>query len=283
MRPCGKIAGGITRQYQGEKEMNPTRIFLIGSLCMICLVAAIMPVAADPTTGENAWNTNTEHVAAMQAFVAYAGAKGQAQMDGAISYIGTISNGAGTAPLTSIESQFEGTVTSVQSMTSGTQIQQAESQLKTDRTDFMSTAKSDLKEYNGTGKAFEQSINASVMAQATTLQGLENTWWTDRQTARMDEFSTNDQKRNGVLANLTAKGIDVSGAQAVENQIQQEGTALNAALTDRDESAIKAANQNLATLNKQFESIIKSYRSGHRAKATATASPTTTITPAATL
>lgn len=168
-------------------------------------------------------------------------------------------------------------------MTSGTQIQQAESQLKTDRTDFMSTAKSDLKEYNGTGKAFEQSINASVMAQATTLQGLENTWWTDRQTARMDEFSTNDQKRNGVLANLTAKGIDVSGAQAVENQIQQEGTALNAALTDRDESAIKAANQDLATLNKQFESIIKSYRSGHRAKATATASPTTTITPAATL
>jgi hypothetical protein len=219
----------------------------------------------------------------MQAFVAYAGAKGQAQMDGAISYIGTISNGAGTTPLTSIESQFEGTVTSVQSMTSGTQIQQAESQLKTDRTDFMSTAKSDLKEYNGTGKAFEQSINASVMAQATTLQGLENTWWTDRQTARMDEFSTNDQKRNGVLANLTAKGIDVSGAQAVENQIQQEGTALNAALTDRDESAIKAANQDLATLNKQFESIIKSYRSGHRAKATATASPTTTITPAATL
>jgi len=261
--------------------MNHTRIILIGSLCVACLVLAAMPVAADSTTN-SAWNNNPEHVAAMQAHVAYAGAKGEAQMNGAISYIGTISNGAGTAPLSSIETQFEGTVTSVQSMTTGDAIQQAESQMKTDRTDFMSTAKSELKQYNGTGKALEQSVNASVMAQASTLQGLENTWWTDRQKARMDEFTANDQKRTGILTNLTAKGIDVSQAQAVENQIQQEGIVLNAALTSRDESAIKAANQDLASLNQQFASIIKSYRSGHRAKATATVSPATTVVPAAT-
>ena len=260
------------------KKMNHTRIILIGSLCMICLVAAVMPVAASPVGG-NAWNTNPEHITAMQAFVAYAGAKGQAQMDGAISYIGTISNGAGTAPLSAIESQFTGTVTSVQSMTTGEEIQQAESQLKSDRTNFMSTAKSSLQEYNGTGKALEQNINASVMAQSATLQGLENTWWTDRQTARMDLFATNDQRREGVLSNLTAKGIDVSQAQAVENQIQQEGTVLNAALTSRDESAIKAANEDLATLNQQFASIIKTYRAEHRIRVT----PTTTITPVATL
>jgi hypothetical protein len=258
--------------------MNHTRIVLIGSLCMICLVAAVMPVAASPVSG-NAWNTNPEHITAMQAFVAYAGAKGQAQMDGAISYIGTISNGAGTAPLSAIESQFTGTVTSVQSMTTGEEIQQAELQVRTDRTTFMSTAKSSIREYNGTGRALEQSINSSVMAQSATLQGLENTWWTDRQTARMDEFATNDQRRNDVLSNLTAKGIDVSQAQAVENQIQQEGNVLNAALTSRDESAIKAANEDLATLNQQFTSIVKSYRAEYRTRAT----PTTTITPVATV
>jgi hypothetical protein len=262
--------------------MNHTRIILIGSLCMICLIAAVMPVAASSASG-NAWNTNSEHIAAMQAFVAYAGAKGDAQMDGAINYIGTISNGAGTAPLSAIESQFTGTVTSVQSMTTGDQIQQAESQLKTDRTDFMSTAKSSLKEYNGTGKALEQSINASVMAQSATLQGLESTWWTDRQTARMDEFNTNDQRREAVLSNLTAKGIDVSQAQAVENQIQQEGNVLNAALTSHDESAIKAANEDLATLNQQFASIIKSYRAEYRSEHRAGSTPTTTVTPVATV
>jgi len=258
--------------------MKHTRIALIGSLCIFCLIMAVMPATAAPTSGSS-WNSDPEHVAAMQAFVAYAGAKGEAQMNGAISYIGTISNGAGTAPLSTLETQFEGTVFSVQSMTTGDEIQQAESQLKTDRTDFVSTAKSDLKEYNGTGKALEQSVNASVMAQATTLQELENTWWTDRQTARMNEFSTNDQKRNGILANLTAKGVDVSQAQAVENQIQQEGSALNTALTSRDESAIKAANQDLATLNQQFAGIIKGYRSELRTKVTTTALPATAITP----
>jgi hypothetical protein len=142
-------------------------------------------------------------------------------------------------------------------MTAADQIQAAEAQMKTDRTSFMTAAKGDLKQYNGTGTALAASINASVMAQAATLQTLENTWWTDRQTARMDEFATNDQRRNGVLSNLTAKGVDVSQAQAVENQIQQEGTALNSALTSRDESAIKAANEDLATLNKQFATLVQ--------------------------
>ena len=236
--------------------MKHTQIILVGSLCMICLVLGVMPVAAAPVNGTS-WNTNTEHITAMQAHVVYAGAKGQAQMDGAISYIGTISNGAGTSSLSSIESQFTGTVSSVQSMTAADQIQTAETQMKTDRTSFMTAAKSALKQYNGTGKTLATSINASVMAQAATLQSLETTWWTDRGTARMDEFATNDQRRIGVLSNLTAKGIDVSQAQAVETRIQQEGTVLNAALTSRDESAIKAANEDLATLNKQFATLVQ--------------------------
>ena len=133
------------------KKMKHSRILLIGSLCMICLIAAVMPAGAAPVNG-TAWNINPEHIAAMQAFVAYAGAKGQAQMDGTISYLGTISNNAGTSQLSSIESQFTGTVSSVQSMTTGDQIRDAETQLSADRKDFMTTAKESLREYNGTGK-----------------------------------------------------------------------------------------------------------------------------------
>jgi len=258
--------------------MKHSRILLIGSLCMICLIAAVMPAGAAPVNG-TAWNTNPGHIAAMQAFVAYAGAKGQAQMDGAISYLGTISNDAGTGQLSSIESQFTGTVSSVQSMTTGDQIRDAETQLSADRKDFMTTAKESLREYNGTGKALAASVNASVMAQSATLQTLENTWWADRQTARMDEFAANDQRRTGVLSNLTAKGIDVSQAQAIENQIQQEGTVLNTALTSRDESAIKAANEQLATLTQQFASTVKGYRAEHRARVT----PSVTATPVTSL
>jgi hypothetical protein len=142
-------------------------------------------------------------------------------------------------------------------MTTADQIQAAETQMKTDRTSFMTAAKGSLKQYNGTGKALAASVNASVLAQSATLQALESTWWTDRQTARMDEFATNDERRNGVLSNLTAKGVDVSQAQAIETRIQQEGTVLKTALTSRDEKAIKAANGELATLDKQFVTLVQ--------------------------
>ena len=149
----------------------------------------------------------------------------------------------GPASSSSIESQFTGTVSSVQSMTTGDQIRDAETQLKCGPQGLHDNSKRIAQGYNGTGKALAASVNASVMAQSATLQTLENTWWADRQTARMDEFAANDQRRTGVLSNLTTKGIDVSQAQAIENQIQQEGTVLNTALTSRDESAIKAANE----------------------------------------
>jgi hypothetical protein len=138
-----------------------------------------------------------------------------------------------------------------------------------DRKDFMTTAKSSLSEYNGTAKALYQSVNASVMAQSATIQNLKNTWWTARETARMDEFAQNDQNRNAILAKLSAKGVDVSQAQAIENQIQQEGTALKSGFDNRDNNAIKAANQQLATLCGQFRDIVKGYRVAHPAKMTA--------------
>lgn len=72
-------------------------------------------------------------------------------------------------------------------------------------------------------------------------------------------YTNIEQRRTGVLSNLTAKGIDVSQAQEIETQIQQEGTALNAAFTSRDERAIKAANQDLATLDKQFVTLVQGY------------------------
>ena len=246
--------------------MKNTRITMLCSICMICLVAAIMPAASALGNG-TAWNDNPEHITAMKAHVAYVGTIGQAQMDGAISYIGTISNGAGTSQLSSIESQFTGTESSVQSMTAGDQIKAAETQMAGDRKDFMTTARGSLKEYNGTGKALRESINASVLAQAGTIQTLKNTWWTDRETARMDMFAQNDQRRNSVLSNLTAKGIDVSQAQAVESQIQQEGTVLKTALDNQDGKAVTAANQQLESLCTQFRDLVKGYRTVHPAKA----------------
>ena len=247
--------------------MNHTKTILIAGFCLFCLLWTVMPVTADQV-GQNAWASNPQHIAAMQAGVAYRDALGQARMNGAITYIGSISNGTGTSQLTSDESQFTTTAASVQSMNTESQIRAVISQMQSDRKDFASDTKAALGQYNGKAGALKSSVNASVEAQSATLQSLKNTWWSDRQTARMDLFSTNDQRRNAILSNLTGKGIDDSQAQAVETQIQQEGTVLNAAFTSQDENAVKAANQDLATLTRQFGSIVKEYRAAHRSQGT---------------
>ena len=247
---------------------------MLYGICMICLVAAIMPAASALGNGTS-WNDQPEHITAMQAHAAYLGTIGQAQMDGAVTYIGSISNGAGTGQLSSLESQFSGTETSVQTMTTADQIKAAETQMSADRKEFMTDAKGSLPEYNGTAKALHEAVNGSVMAQSGTIQSLRNTWWTDRGTARMDEFAHNDQNRNNVLAKLTAKGRDVSQAQAVENQIQQEGVALKTAFENQNGDAVEAANQQLSTLCTQFRDIVKGYRTVHTVPATAT--PTTVV------
>ena len=74
-------------------------------------------------------------------------------------------------PLSSLESQFTGTESSVQSMTAADQIKAADTQMGADRKEFMSTARGSLKEYNGTGKALRESVNASVMAQSADDPG----------------------------------------------------------------------------------------------------------------
>ncbi|MGA7626934.1 MAG: hypothetical protein WCA60_00415 [Methanoregula sp.] len=261
-RDCGTILEKVT-------TMKHTKIMLLGSFCMICLMAAVMPAGATGVTPDS-WNTNASHIAAMQATVAYAGAYGEAQMNGAISYIGSISNGAGTSELTSLETDFSGVVTSVESMTSADQIRQAASQMSSDKKEFMTDAKDELKEYNGTGKALHESVNASVEAQATTLATLKSTAWTDRETARMAEFATNDQNRNNILTKLSGKGIDVSNAQAVESQIQQEGQALQTGFNDQNAQEVKAANQQLSILTTQFREIVQKDRQSLRATPTVT-------------
>src|SRR5208337_17721 len=97
--------------------MKNTRMTMLYGICMICLVATIMPAASALGNGTS-WNDNPEHITAMQAHVAYTG---------------TISNGAGTGQLSSLESQFAGTETSVQAMTTADQIKAAETQMSADR------------------------------------------------------------------------------------------------------------------------------------------------------
>jgi hypothetical protein len=223
---------------------------LIGTIILCMIVLCVSAVSA-ADSGQS-WNDNPEHITAMKAYVAYVGEDYQAMMNGAISYVGTISGSAGTGDLTGAEQQFTATATSVGSMTTSDAIEAALSQMKGEVATFHTDASNDLKTYNGSESALHTSVNASVTADQATIDNLDTAWWTARETSRLDEFTHNDAIRNGALSNLTAKNIDVSQAQGIETQISGLQPSLKSALDARDENALSSVNDQLGTFGKQF-------------------------------
>jgi hypothetical protein len=230
--------------------MKISGTILIGT-AMLCMVVLCIPFAGAADAGLS-WSNNPEHITAMKAYVAYVSDDYQAKMNGAITYIGTISGPAGTGDLTGAEQQFITTAVSVQSMTDNVSIDAALTQMKGEVTTFHTDAANDMKAYNGSESALHESVNASVTADQATIQTLDTAWWTARETSRLDEFTHNDAIRHGALANLTAKGIDVSQAQAAETQIDGLQPSLKSALDARDEKALESVNDQLGTLDRQF-------------------------------
>ena len=230
--------------------MKITRIVLIGT-ALFCIFAVCIPFVSAADSSQS-WSSNPEHIAVMKASVAWVSEENLAKMSGAISYIGTISGSAGTADLTTVKQQFSATAASVQSMTTSDSITTAHIQMKGQVDAFRTATENDMKAYNGSASVLHTSVNASVAADQATIDSLKTAYWTARETSRLDEFTHNDAIRNEALANMTAKGIDVSPAQGIETQISGLQPSLKAALDARDETALAAVDTQLGTLGKQF-------------------------------
>jgi len=233
-----------------------TRDVLAG-ICLISLIFLSIP-GASALGAQQPWKDNPEHVAALQAYAAYSGEQFKAKMDGAIQYVGTLNGSVNTGSLQSDEQQFLATVSSVTSMTSADSVTQALQTMKTEIAQYRTNLKAALAAGKGSGADLKAAVDDAVKADQANIQNLETAYWSAREKSRIDEFNFNDARRAGVLANLTAKGIDATAAQGIETQIQGEGASLSSAFEARDEGKLKDANTQLATLTQQFGKEIQS-------------------------
>jgi hypothetical protein len=227
------------------------------SVCVFTLIALGIPAVSAWTPGQS-WNDNPEHIAAMQAYTAYSGELFNAKMNGAIQYIGTLNGSVSAGILEADQEQFNATVTSVQSMTTNDSISQAWDTMKTQIAQFRTDLKTALSADNGSEAALQTAVNASVTVDQANIQNLDNAYWTAREKSRLDEFSYNDARRTSELANLTAKGIDVTSAQQIETQIQALQPSLKAALDAKDDAQLDIVNDELAGLCQQFNQAVVS-------------------------
>jgi hypothetical protein len=224
-------------------------------ICLVLLAVLLVPAASAWSPGQP-WTDNPEHIAAMQAYSAYSGELFKAKMDGAIQYIGTLNQSTGT--LQTDEQQFLATVASVPSMTTSDSITQAWGTMTTQIAQFRTDLKTALSAGNGSESALQTAVNNAVTSDQSTIQNLDTAYWTARETSRLDEFSTNDAARNGILSNLTAKGLSVTPAQNIESQMQALQPDLKADLDARNDSQLSQVNAQLSSLGQQFSQDIAS-------------------------
>jgi hypothetical protein len=242
---------------KGEKSMRSRTRDLLTGLFVLSLITIAVPAVGASGSGQS-WADNPEHIAAMQAFTAYSGQLFKDKMNGAIQYIGTLNGSVSTSSLQSDEQQFLATVASVQSMTTSDAITQAWGTMKDQIAQFRTDLKTALTAGKGSETALAAAVNSSVSADQTNIQSLDNTYWTDRETSRLDEFSYNDGRRTGIIANLTAKGIDAGPAQAIETQIQALQPTLKSDLDARNDGQLIQVNSQLNALNQQLATEVES-------------------------
>jgi len=94
-------------------------------------------------------------------------------LDGTIQYIGSIST-SGASTLTADKTTFVSAADGAQSATTVDGIRDTRSKMKTAAQTFRADTRSIMQAYNGSARDLRMSINASVKADAATLETLKN-------------------------------------------------------------------------------------------------------------
>jgi len=83
-------------------------------------------------------------------------------------------------------------------------------------------------------------------------QGLKDDLWANHHQYRLQEFDLHVQRANSVIGILDKYAVDTTQMQATLTTISDKRSALDTALTNKDQAALKTINSDLASLWKQF-------------------------------
>ena len=248
--------------------MNRQVIFRIG-VCFLLLIAVgiplvsateIIPLPLQPQQAVSAQN-NPALISGLKTHVADLAVFQNARMDGVISYIDNISGGPGGADLQTIQEDYLATATSVPLMKTTDEITAARNEMGDLTRQFSEETKAQMQIFNGSAGDLMSSINDLVAALGASVDGVKNYTSLASNAARLHVFDIASTKRDELLNSLGNKGIDVSAARDLSDQIDAQRTNLVNALENRDIAALKTTNTAIKSLNQQFRNDIATYRS----------------------
>jgi hypothetical protein len=254
MAPAGKTINSHKRNIS-----LACLLLLIGSLFLVTAACALDPIDI-PASKDPLDRDRPENIAALKTHIAYVGSSQEARMDGVIAYINNISGNAGIENLQQIRDDYLSAAASIPVMQTADQINGLRDDMCTRTRQFSDETKAQMILFNGTPEGIKQAADASVNAFDLSLNGMTNPLWLSRESARVTIFGRESQERNFTLRSLSDKGMDISQAQEISDQIDAKRSDIEAALRNQQGEAMTQANTAIKGLNQQYRNTISGYR-----------------------
>ncbi|MFA4825664.1 MAG: hypothetical protein WC593_10965 [Methanoregula sp.] len=240
-------------------------VWLVFSLAILSPVAsAVIDKYADiPRSTGPLDKDNPELLSVLKTHTAYVGMMQQARMNGVIGYIDRISDGAGSTNLRWIQDDYLTAVSTIPLLYTSDEITIAREEMRAQSIRFLDETNIQMAAFNGKEAELRASTNETEADAETTFVSMPDSVWLIKGSARLAAFNTSAEKRASLLLTLTRKGVDISGARVLSDQIDAKRTELEAVVVKHHDGAILSLNSGIARLNSQFRSTVDEALKNH--------------------
>ena len=232
-------------------------VWLVFSLMMISPVVSALGeyTYVPPSTGPLDQD-NPEILSVLKTHTAYVGVMQQARMDGVIAYVDQISDGAGTTNLRWIQDDYLTASSSISLLYTSDELTAAREEMRAQSIRFSDETKNQMAAFNGSDTDMRASTNATEADAETTFARMPGSVWLIKGSARLAEFNTSAEKRTALLLTLARKGVDITEARNLSDQIDAKRTELQQVVVNNKNGAVLSLNSGIAKLNSQFRTTV---------------------------
>jgi len=239
---------------------------LFVAVCFLALILLIqsasamvntdtVPAGKDPNHADR-----SEAITSLKNHVAYICELQDARMSGTIRYIGNISIGNGTTTLDQLREDYLAAASSIPLLQTNDEIVKAREGLRTYTTKFSEETQTQMVRYNGNNDALRLYTRASVNAADASILRSNGTLWLADESSRITVFNQGTLTRMQQISSLTNRSIDTAKIGNLSEQIDAQRPALVQALTNRSAPGLKAANEKIRVLTKEYRDTVEAAR-----------------------
>lgn len=264
------------KQIRADQESANRYGFQNGLLVAVCFLALLLliqsasalvnadtiPASKDPNHADR-----PEIIDSLKSHVAYVCELQDARMSGTIRYIGNISNANGTVALDQIRDDYLAAASSIPLLETNDEIVKARDSLHTYTAKFSDEVKTKMVRYNGNSDTLLLYTRAAVNGADASILRSNGTLWLADPSARLDVFNRDSMKRTQEIGNLGNRSINVTKIQNLSEQIDAQRPTLVQALTSRSAVNLKAANEKIRVLTKEYRDTVEAARTAWEIRA----------------